>query len=77
MIAKDMQLHLELNDRRVSVAWEGVNVRDLTRARNNVIFKAQAIKGRPAFIDPDQLDLWMPRQKTPWVYQGAPLLIGG
>ncbi len=58
-----------------SIPWGGRSPRDLTRARNSPIFKAQAEKSMRDFVsDENQYDLWLPVKKGPLVYRGAPLL---
>ena len=70
------QLVLSLDDVRLKISWDGRSPRGLTRACNNVIFKAQAAKSVSDFaIDPRQLDL-LERQKLkrPWYEGASPLL---
>ena len=56
--------------------WGGRSPRSMTRVALDrvVILKPQGAKDERVFNDPDQVDLWLPAKKAPWVYQGAPLL---
>ena len=56
------------------VPWRGLSPRALTRVALSGIFKAQAVKSMSDFVNPEQCDLWLPRKKAPWKYQGASLL---
>ncbi len=56
--------------------WGGRSPRVLTAAYVRFTLKAQAEKSMGDFVDPEQYDFWMPIQKAPWIYQGAPLLLG-
>ncbi len=56
--------------------WGGRSPRALTRGAKRFILKAQAGKSTSDFVgDPRQCDLWLPVEKAPWEYQGAPLLL--
>ena len=58
------------------VPWGGRSPRGLTRVQLSPIFKAQAEKSVSDFVsDENQYDLWLPIQRAPWKYQGAPLLV--
>ena len=62
---------------KIRIPWDGRSPRDLTRVRFSPIFKAQAEKSVSDFVsDENQFDLWLPMEKAPWIYQGAPLLKG-
>ncbi len=55
--------------------WGGRSPRELTAAYKRFILKAQAAKSVRDFVtDPGQYDLWLPAQKAPRIYRGAPLL---
>ena len=59
----------------VVLPWDGRSPRALTRVALSGIFKAQAGKSVSDFVNPDQYDLFVTRQKkAPWKYQGAPSL---
>ena len=68
------QLALALHDERLKIPWEGRSPRELTAAYKTFILKAQAAKSTSDFVDPEQIDFWLPGEKAPWAYQGAPLL---
>ena len=55
--------------------WGGRSPRALTRVALSLTLKAQAAKSVSGDGDPEQYDLWLPIQKAPWRYQGAPLLL--
>ncbi len=57
-----------------AVAWSGEG---LTRVRIALFLRREPQKDDCGFLDPDQVDMWLPAKKAPWVYQGAPLLQGG
>ena len=61
--------------RTLGMPWGGQSPRALTSAYRRFSLKAQAAKSVSDFVDPEQCDLWLPIQKAPWVYQGAPLLL--
>ncbi len=68
------QLSLGLDDHRVSVPWEGRNIRGLTRGARLVIFKTRVVKEHARYRDPLQLDLFA-RATTGPRECGAPLLL--
>ena len=55
--------------------WGGQSPRALTAGYERAILKAQAAKSTSDFVDPEQIDFWLPREKGPPVYRGAPLLL--
>ncbi len=58
----------------VRAPWGGRSPRELTAAYDKFTLKAQAGKSVSDFVNSDQYDLWLPTEKAPWKYQGAPLL---
>jgi len=54
--------------------WGGRSPRALTRGHLGVILKAQAEKSVSDFVDPDQLEIWVPVKRAPR-YAGAPTLL--
>jgi len=57
--------------------WGGRSPRALTKGYKRFILKAQAQKSvGDSVSDEDQCDLWLPIQEGPWIYSGAPLLVG-
>ncbi len=55
--------------------WEGRSPRELTTAYKRFTLKTQGEKKLSGPKDSEQYDLWLPIQKAPWKYQGAPLLL--
>jgi len=56
--------------------WGGRSPRALTTSYKRFILKAQAERSMSDFVsDENQYDLWLPVEKAPWVYQGAPSLL--
>ncbi len=55
--------------------WANRSPRELTASYKMFILKAQAGKSASGCVDPEQCDLWLPRKKRPFVYDGAPLLV--
>ena len=58
-----------------SLPWGGRSPRALTRGYERFTLKAQAEKSASGFLDPEQCDLWLPKNKAPRIYRGAPLLV--
>jgi len=72
-----VQVELALADTHVRVPWEGQSPRALTRGYERFILKAQAKESMSEFgRNEDQFDLWATMEERPWVYSGAPLLVG-
>ncbi len=57
--------------------WGGRSPRGLTKVRKWLFLRREPQKDDRYVVDPNQYDLWVPVKKAPWVYQGAPLLLGG
>jgi len=71
---------LDLWESEVSrMPWRGHSPREMTLTRSpEVLFlRQEPQKDDRFFVDPNQVDMWLPAEKAPWVYQGAPLLLGG
>jgi len=68
-------LEMLLDDKRLSIPWEGTSPRALTQGFKLGILKAQAGGCVSEVADPRQLCFWVPVKRAPWVYQGAQLLI--
>ena len=63
--------------RKVEEPWRGQSPRVLTAGYKRFTLKAQAEKSVSDFVsDERQYDLWLPIERAPWVYQGAPFLLG-
>ena len=72
----EMALGLEVVVGEASQPWEGRSPRALTRGYKRFTLKAQAKKSVSDFVrDPSQYDLWLPIERAPRVYRGAPLLL--
>jgi len=57
--------------------WDGRSPRALTRGYKRFTLKAQAEKSVSGDgVCEGQYDLWLPVQEGPFVYGGAPLLVG-
>ena len=77
MTAKRPQLDLTLDDERVVVAWEGMDLRGLTRI--GILLSSKRERGGHE-VDPDQYDLFeapgrVVNRRECFRYAGAPLLI--
>ncbi len=68
------QLELAFDDVRRRIPWGGTYSRVLTRGSRLVFLRREPQKDDRYFVDPNQVDMWLPAEKAPWVYQGAPLL---
>ena len=73
------QLELGLDDVRAELVqrpWGGQSPRALTACYKRFTLKAQAAKSVSDFVsDERQYDLWLPMKKSPFVYEGASLLV--
>ncbi len=70
-----LQLNLELGDARVSIPWNGVSPRLLTKASKVLFLSQEAQKDDRFFVDPFQMDLFHEAIKKRHRYGGAPLLV--
>ncbi len=68
-------LQLDLFDDVVHLPWHGRSPRSLTRCAIALFLRREPQKDDRFFVDPDQLDLWLPAKKAPRRYRGAPLLV--
>ena len=68
------QLELGLGDSLKAVPWGGRSPRDLTRVGLSLFLRREPQKDDRFVVDRNQVDMWLPAEKAPWVYQGAPLL---
>jgi len=57
-----------------ALPWQGQSPRALTKARIAVFLRREPQKDDRFFVDPNQIDLWLPAKKAPRKYRGAPLL---
>ncbi len=67
---------------RAALPWGGQSPRRLTAVRQgltkvsiSLFLSREAQKDDRFFVDPRQVDMWLPAKKAPWEYQGAPLLV--
>ena len=70
------QLQFELNDDRLSIAWEGVDLRGLTRGGMLLYLQRERGKSMSDLTDPLQVEIdeLLAETLRP-VYRGAPLLV--
>ncbi len=54
--------------------WGGKAPRSLTRGSKALFLRREPQKDDRFFVDPNQVDMWLPAKKAPWRYRGAPLL---
>ncbi len=77
MISEQLVLWAHGSTEYPRVPWGGASPRVLTAAYERFILKPRAQKSVSDFVrSVDQFDLWLPMEKAPWKYQGAPLLSG-
>jgi len=55
--------------------WQGQSPRGLTKAQKALFLRREPQKDERFFVDPDQVDMWLPAKKAPRKYRGAPLLV--
>ncbi len=64
-----------MREHTVRVPWEGLSPRALTRGFKWPILKTQGGKSCLTPRDTGQYDLWLPEEKAPRIYRGAPFLL--
>ena len=64
-------------DEVARLPWRGQSPRSLTLTKCSEALFSRREPQKDACVraDPDQLDLWLPANRAPWVYQGASLLM--
>ena len=69
------QLELALDDVRLSIPWDGISPRALTKGAK-VLFSKRERQRTTDFVDVDQVDIWLTdTKKGPPLWGGSPSLL--